>query len=81
MSHLGTSAEADDVEVWEHPEEQLSGQPPVDQGLVVLREHPGDLPLGDAHMDRVTIPIPEQRKIVQTYFQMLHNFHLLFTLK
>ena len=27
----------------------------------MLREHPGDLPLGDAHMDRVTIPIPEQR--------------------
>ena len=44
----------------EDSEEQLPGQPPVNEGLIMLREHPGDLPLGDPHVHRVTIPIPER---------------------
>jgi len=58
FAHLSTSAEADDVKVGEDPEEQLPGQPPVDESLIVLGEDPGDLPLGDPHLNWVTIPIP-----------------------
>ena len=59
LSYLSWSAERYDVKVGEHPEQQLPGKPPVDEGLVVLGEHTGDLPLGDPHVDRVAIPIPE----------------------
>ena len=76
MSYLSTSAEADDVEVREHPEEQLPGQPPVDEGLVMLREHPGDLPLGDSHVHRVTIPIPQQREFLLTYSHNMTCYEL-----
>ena len=69
--HLSTSAEADDVKVGEDPEEQLPGQPPVDESLIVLGEDPGDLPLGDPHLNWVTIPIPKKRDIFTTSPHMI----------
>ena len=80
-SHLGTSAEADDVKVREHPEEQLPGQPPVDEGLIMLGEHPGDLPLGDTHVDRVAIPIPENRDVPSIHMFLLStHLEMIFSL-
>ena len=58
LADLGRAAERHHVQVGEDSEEQLPGQLSVDQSLVVLGEDPGDLPLGEASVDGVTISVP-----------------------
>ena len=47
----------------------------------MLGEHPGDLPLGDSHVDRLTIPIPEQREFSNvTQFSFALHLEMIFSL-
>ena len=54
--YLSRSTERHHIKIREHSQQQLLGQSPVDESLIMLWEHSGDLPLGDlGHV--VTIPV------------------------
>ena len=76
---LSGSAEGDDVQVGEDPEQQLLGQPPVDEGgVIVLAEHPRDLPLAHAHVDRVpVVAVAGPAAIPAQYNQNVNGFYFL----